>query len=76
LTKSWELLLLRVKKVDKEDEAREGEREREKEWWLMGARPSGRANGKIKNSPNFHAQPSELAVYGDAELAVRIPIYP
>jgi len=48
LTKSWELLLLRVKKVDKEDEAREGEREREKEWWLMGARPSRRANGKTK----------------------------
>jgi len=28
------LLLLRVKKVDKEDEAREGEREKER--WLMG----------------------------------------
>jgi len=46
LTKSWELLLLRGKRVDEEDEAREGERERER--WLMGARPSGRANGKTK----------------------------
>ena len=62
MTKSWELLLLRGKRVDEEDEAREGERERERERWLMGARPSGRANGKSKNSLNFRAQPSELAV--------------
>ena len=48
MTKSWELLLLRGKRVDEEDEAREGERERERERWLMGARPSGRANGKTK----------------------------
>ena len=46
MTKSWELLLLRGKRVDEEDEARERERERER--WLMGARPSGRANGKTK----------------------------
>ena len=63
--------------MDEEDEAREGkregerERERERERWQMGLRPSGRANGKIKMSPNFRAQSSELAVYGDAELAVR-----
>jgi hypothetical protein len=44
----WELLLLRGKRVDEEDEAREGEREGERERWLMGARPSGRANGKTK----------------------------
>ena len=48
MTKSWELLLLRWKRVDEEDEAREGERERERERWLMGARPSGRANGKTR----------------------------
>ena len=40
------MLLLRGKRVDEEDEARERERERER--WLMGARPSGRANGKTK----------------------------
>ncbi len=62
MTKSWELLLLRGKRVDEEDEAREGERERERERWLMGARPSGRATAKQKNSLNFRAQPSELAV--------------
>jgi hypothetical protein len=64
LTKSWELLLLRGKRVDEENEAREGERERERERerWLMGARPSGRATAKQKNSLNFRAQPSELAV--------------
>ena len=48
MTKSWELLLLRGKRVDEEDEARVGERERERERWLMGARPSGRANGKTR----------------------------
>ena len=42
------MLLLRGKRVDEEDEAREGERERERERWLMGARPSGRANGKTR----------------------------
>ena len=56
------MLLLRGKRVDEEDEAREGERERERERWLMGARPSGRATAKQKNSLNFRAQPSELAV--------------
>ena len=40
------MLLLRGKRVDEEDEARERERERER--WLMGARPSGRANGKTR----------------------------
>ena len=40
------MLLLRWKRVDEEDEARERERERER--WLMGARPSGRANGKTR----------------------------
>ena len=55
MTKSWELLLLRGKRVDEEDEAREGERERERERerWLMGARPSGRANGKTKKQSEF-----------------------
>ena len=53
MTKSWELLLLRWKRVDEEDEAREGERERERERWLMGARPSGRANGKTKKQSEF-----------------------
>ena len=50
MTKSWELLLLRGKRVDEEDEAQEGERERKRkrERWLMGARPSGRANGKTR----------------------------
>ena len=42
------MLLLRGKRVDEEDEAREGERERERERGLMGARPSGRANGKTR----------------------------
>ena len=47
------MLLLRGKRVDEEDEAREGERERERERWLMGARPSGRANGKTKKQSEF-----------------------
>ena len=42
------MLLLRGKRVDEEDEARERERERERERWLMGARPSGRPNGKTR----------------------------
>ena len=53
MTKSWELLLLRGKRVDEEKEAREGGRERERERWLMGARPSGRANGKTKKQSEF-----------------------
>ena len=46
MTKSWELLLLRGKRVDEEDEAREGERERERERWLRGRDPAGGSMAK------------------------------